>query len=101
MLYLLPGHDFNRPEETDMSGLHILNMDGKITVYSADKDAPAYKVGIRANDQILSLNGQDAASLPLQSIREMLKSKPGDEIKMQIKRGGQTNSVTFRLKRLL
>jgi TPR repeat protein len=101
MLYLLPGRDFNRPEETDMSGLHILNVDGRITVYSADKDTPAYKAGIRSDDQILSINGQDVASLPLKSIRETLKSNPGDEIKMQIKHGTETKFVTFRLKRLL
>ena len=101
LLYLLPGHDFDRPEEDDMSGLHLLKIDGKIAVNYIDENAPGYRAGIRADDQILSINGADAASLHLKSIREMLKTKPGDEIKMQIKHGAQTNSVTFRLKRLL
>jgi predicted metalloprotease with PDZ domain len=101
MLYLLPGQDFNRPDEDDMSGLSFMKIDGKITAYSVDKDSPAYQAGIRANDQILSLNGQDTASLHLKSIRDTLKTKPGDEIKMLVKHGTQTNSVQFRLKRLL
>ena len=84
-----------------MSGLHLLKIDGIITAYSVDKDSPAFLAGIRANDQIIFLNGQDAASLHLKSIRDTLKTKPGDEIKMQVKRGPQTNSVQFHLKRLL
>ncbi len=101
MLYLLPGRDFDRPEEYDMSGLHLLKIDEKITVRLADEDAPGFQAGIRANDQILSINGTNASTLHLKSIYETLKAKPGNEIKMQVKHGDQTNSVTFRLKRLL
>ena len=101
LLYLLPGRDFDRPEEYGMSGLGLQKIDGKIVAFSVDEDAPAFQSGIRVNDQILSLNGQDAASLPLKAIYETLKSKPDNEIKMQIKHGAKTNSVTFRLKRLL
>jgi TPR repeat protein len=101
MLYLQPGRNFARPEEDDMSGLRFLTISGKITVGRADDDSPAYVAGIRTGDEILSLNGHDAASLPLQSIRDTLKTKPGDEITMQIKHGEQTNSVKFLLKRLL
>jgi hypothetical protein len=101
MLYLLPGRDFNRSEEYDMSGLELVRIDGKMTVRLSYKYSPAYQAGIRANDQIISINGQDAASLPLKTTYETLKAKPGNVIKMQIKHGDQTNSVTFRLKRLL
>lgn len=101
MLYLAPGKRFAIPDEFDMSGLFLLDTGGKITVYSVAEDSPAFAAGIRAHDQILSLNGRDAAVLNLKSIRDALKTKPGDKIKLRVKRSGQINSASFVLKRLL
>jgi hypothetical protein len=101
MLYLAPGKRFAIPDEYDMSGLFLLDTGGKISVYSVAEDSPAFAAGIRAHDQILSLNGKDATSLNLKSIRDALKTKPGDEIKLSVKHDSKINSVTFVLKRLL
>jgi predicted aspartyl protease len=100
-LYLVPGRHFNDPDEHDMSGLHLLQIDGRVTVYSADNDSPASAAGIKPNDQILSINGQPASSFHLASIRDLLRTKPGDEIKLQLKRGDEAREVSFRLKRFL
>jgi len=101
MLYLAPGKRFAIPDEYDMSGLFLLDTGGKITVYSVAEDSPAFAAGIRAHDQILSLNGRDTAVLNLKSIRDTLKANPSDEIKLQVKHDAQTNTVSFVLKRLL
>ena len=101
ILYLAPGKHFATPDEYDMSGLSLLDLGGKITVYSVAEDSPAFAAGIRANDQILSINGQKTASMHLKSIREILKSKPGDEITLEVKHDAETTRVKFQLKRML
>jgi hypothetical protein len=101
MLYLAPGKSFAVPDEYDMSGLSLLDIGGKIIVYSVAEDSPAFAAGIRANDQLLSINGQKTSSLHLKSIREILKSKPGDDITLEIKHDADNTRVKFQLKRLL
>jgi predicted aspartyl protease len=101
VLYLAPGSRFAAPDEFDMSGLSLLDIGGKVTVYSVEENSPAFEAGVRADDQILSINGKKAASLRLRSIHEMLKAGPGEEITLETKRGGESRPVKFNLRRLL
>jgi PDZ domain/Sel1 repeat len=98
-LYLVPGRDFNRPDEEDMSGLELWKIGGKILVEPVDKDSPASRAGMAAGDEIISVNGREAASLSLREIRQILRSNPGDRVTIQAARQGKTETFTFLLKR--
>ena len=40
----------------DLSGLHLLHIDGATTVHSDGQESPAAKAGVQAKDVILRIN---------------------------------------------
>jgi C-terminal processing protease CtpA/Prc len=98
-MYLQKGLAFDKPDETDMSGLHLWVVKGQATVRVVDKDSPAETAGIRADDVILKVGQQSAAKVDIIDLRELLMSGDGKEIKLTIKRGEEEKVASFRLKR--
>jgi TPR repeat protein len=98
-LYLVRGRDFDHPDEADMSGLRIWMIGGKILVESVEKDSPAARVGMATGDEIISVNGREAASLGLREISLVLKSNPGDRVSIQVIRTGKNETFAFVLER--
>lgn len=60
---------------------------------------PAAKTGIRAGDIILSVDGISTQQMPIKSVSEKLKGKPGTELTLKIDRYGETEPLQFTLKR--
>ncbi|MCW3161292.1 PDZ domain-containing protein [Chryseobacterium oryctis] len=58
------------------------------------KDSPAYFAGLKQNDRLLSINGNNTADMTLEKIMEMMKSSEGRTIEMVIQR--KTEKLTFR-----
>jgi len=98
-LYLQKGQAFDKPDEIDMSGLHLWRLNGQTAVHSVDKDSPAEAAGIKAEDVVLKVGEKKAAEVDICDLRDLLKSGDGKEIKMTIKRGGEEKAASFRLKR--
>jgi len=48
-MYLKKSRQFDKVEEADMSGLHLLRIENKTVVYSVDVNSPAQKVGIKTD----------------------------------------------------
>jgi len=101
VLYLVPGQHFRDPDEQNMSGMYPVRLAGKTVIYSVDQGSPAFEAGVRQDDQIISINGQDAAALKLKTIGEMLKSQPGAAIAVEIRRNEKVLQFAFELKRSL
>ena len=99
MLYLQPGHRFFMPDQEDMSGLHLLREGESTIVYSVDENSPAYNKGIRPEDIIGIVDGQKASSLTMRAIRRILRSRDGEEVDMQVKRGDNVLNIAFALKK--
>jgi 2-alkenal reductase len=69
-----------------------------ITVNAVVPDSPAQSAGIRNGDIITKVNDQQIDQQhPLNSL--MLKSRPGDRVKLSFIRGGQTQTVDITLGR--
>lgn len=61
-----------------------------------DDDSPAAKAGLKENDVITEVNGK--AVQTVKDIKDQLKDlKPGDDVKLQYKRNGATQSATVHI----
>lgn len=64
-------------------------------------NSPADKVGLRKGDVILSVNRKDISSYSLQQITQMINTKPGKRIQLEIDRQGSFLKFAFELKKVL
>jgi S1-C subfamily serine protease len=60
--------------------------------------APAAQAGIKTGDLIIGLDGKKIRN-PSELSLTVLTKKPGDEVKVELKRGGSTRTVTVKLGR--
>ena len=75
-------------------GVQSLSTDGQsgITILGTFENGPARAAGIQNNDIILALN--EAPTLSLKALRSaMLAHKPGDTVKVKLRRAGETMEV--------
>lgn len=101
MLYVEPGMTFSTSDKEDMSGLHLLRDHKTTFVYSVDENSPAFAIGIKPKDIIEFINGQEADSLTMKSIREMLQSHDGERVSIKVRRGNNALELQFALKKAL
>ena len=100
-MYLQKGQAFDKPDEIDMSGLHLWRVESRTVVHSVDKSSPAEAAGIRPEDVVLKVGETSATEMDIYDLRDLLKSGDGKEIRMTIKRGEEEKAVTFKLKKQL
>jgi hypothetical protein len=96
-LCLRKGEDFDKPDLTNLSGLHILRTENQIVVHSVDDGSVAHKAGIQAGDVILKVDGEDIESKRIQSLRRRFYQR-GKVVKLALQRGEQQMEVTIELK---
>jgi carboxyl-terminal processing protease len=84
-----------------MSGLHLLKRDGAVVVHSVDKDSPAARSGLEANDVLLKLDETLANTLSLVQVRDLLRSEDGRIVNIIFRRGEQAYRVPLQLKKKL
>jgi predicted metalloprotease with PDZ domain len=99
LLHLAPGKHFADAEEASLSRMLPVEVAGKIVVSSVEQGSPAFRAGIRQDDQIVSINGEEASSLGLKPLRQLLQAKPGTELRVVVKRGEETRHFEFVLER--
>lgn len=61
------------------------------------KDSPAYKAGLKKDDQLIAINGKKTSEMTLNKIMELMKSEEGKSISMTIDRKGQELKFSFTL----
>ena len=98
-IYLKKGSQFNKIDEEDMSGLHLLRISGKTVVHIVDEASPAGNAGIIAGDIIVKVEGKEAQSYDMGQLRQLLKSEDGRSITMTIQRDDDLKKVVFVLKK--
>lgn len=98
-LYFQPNLYFQTAFEYPVSGMKLKVQDKKVMVANIIKTCDAYRLGIRENDTILSVNG--IKSNDLSRYREMLK-KEGANVSVQFSHpDGTRKKIRFKLHRLL
>ena len=65
---------------------------GAILVTTAYEDAPAYKAGIRDNDQIVKVDGKDISDMDLSAAVALIKGDKGTTVELEVlKESGEIN----------
>ncbi|SKC71445.1 carboxyl-terminal processing protease [Ohtaekwangia koreensis] len=63
------------------------------------KDFPAYRSGIKVGDEIISVDGKDVQGKSTSDVSALLKGQPKTEIEIKVRRYGQKDDLTFKIKR--
>jgi hypothetical protein len=100
-MHIKPGARFKVPDETDMSGLHLLRREGLITALAVDAGSPADQAGMLAGDVIAAVPGQPEAERDLVALRRLLRSGAGRRVALSVLREGRAIPVELRLHKAL
>jgi outer membrane lipoprotein-sorting protein/predicted aspartyl protease len=98
-MYLKKGEQFNRKDESGMSGFSLILNSGILTVYSTYKLSPAEKAGIKAGDKIVQIEGKDANNYNMKQLKQLFRSGDRRKINLQIERDGELKEIVITLKR--
>jgi hypothetical protein len=99
VLYLKPNNAFNNEFIFPLSGIKLVYENGKIVIYTVDETSPAYEMGIREGDEIISINGDSSGNI--KTYNRVLKRENAD-VSLKIKHAdGETKSHSLKLIRLL
>lgn len=86
----------------DRSGVWINKSDTGYRVVNVTAGTPADQAGLKAGDEIVSVDGKAATSVPVYELRARLRNDaPGTVVKFGVKRGGETKDVSVTLKDLI
>lgn len=92
---------FNESLDSSFEGIgtEIGIEEQKIIIVSPYKDSPAEKAGLKAKDEIISVNGELVKGLNVQEVSVKIRGKKGTKVKLEIKRPGVAKHLTFDIKR--
>lgn len=92
---------FNQTLESSFEGIgaEVGMVDGKIVIISPFKNSPAEKAGIKANDQILKIDGTSVEGLDLSKATAKIRGKKGTTVTLEIARNGLKEPLTIKVER--
>lgn len=67
-------------------GIQIAVKDGKLTVIAPLEDTPAEKAGLKADDEILEIDGKSTKGITVDKAADLIRGKEGTSVKLLIKR---------------
>lgn len=79
----------------------IYSLEPSYEVAEIRPDSPAEIAGLEVGDEIIELNGRPVYRYDLKKITEILSSKEGKKIKLEVIRRGMPLEIEFRLERIL
>ncbi|MEE9275306.1 MAG: S41 family peptidase [bacterium] len=80
-------------------GIEITIRDRVLTVVTPIEDTPAFRVGIKAGDQIIQVEGKNIKELSLQEAVHLLRGKPGTKVRITVRRKGEKKLLDFTITR--
>ncbi len=80
-------------------GMEIGMRNNQITVISPMDNSPAQKAGVKAGDIIIKIDRENVSDISLENISRRLRGPMGSEVKLIIKRPGDTGEITMIIER--
>lgn len=80
-------------------GTQIAIKDGKLVVISPIEDSPAEKAGIKADDEILEINGESTKGISIEKAADKIRGEKGTTVNLLIKRKSEPNPIKFSIVR--
>jgi carboxyl-terminal processing protease len=80
-------------------GIEVETRNEQLVVLSPIEGSPAERAGIESGDVIVSVDGKDAASQPLDRLVKHLRGVPGGHVKLGVRRQGTSQLLSFDLVR--
>jgi carboxyl-terminal processing protease len=80
-------------------GIEVEVRGDQLIVLAPIEGSPAERAGIRSGDIIVSVQGKDPGSEPLDRLIKKLRGAPGSHVKVGIRRAGVPDALTFDLVR--
>jgi hypothetical protein len=103
-IILKPSKKFKEPFNYDMSGIDVNTPLPGFPLYiiaNITESSPAYVAGLKKDDQLVAIDGRNAADYSLNDIIMMFQSRHGKKIKITVKRNDQTVKTTLILQRVI
>jgi carboxyl-terminal processing protease len=80
-------------------GIEVEHRNDQLIVLAPIEGSPAYRAGIRSGDWIVTVNGRDPSSEPLDKLVKRLRGSPGSHVKLTVRRKSVNEPLTFDLVR--
>jgi carboxyl-terminal processing protease len=80
-------------------GIEVETRNDQLVVLAPIEGSPAERAGIRSGDVIVSVDGREAASQPLDKLVKHLRGAPGGHVKIGLRRQGVPELLSFDLVR--
>jgi carboxyl-terminal processing protease len=68
-------------------GIQIGTRDDKLLIIAPIEDTPADHAGLKANDEILEIDGKSAKGMSVKDAADIIRGEKGSQVKLVIKRG--------------
>jgi hypothetical protein len=102
LLWLQPNKQAYEPDIFDRSGLWISRAaNGRTFIMDVTTGSAASRAGIAPDEEILKVNGRPANRIPIEALREQLKSAVGTQITLLLKNRMGRRQVSITLEELL
>lgn len=101
-LWIRPNALFKDPFEHDMCGMEMLASGAdfrRYTILRIQAGSPAAEAGLRANDELLSVNLLPVGSMTLTQLSRLFHSADGRRLLLIVQRDGELVTATVHLKR--
>ncbi len=91
--------EYDVPFEDDMSGITWVPQGNRYAVWQVRADSPADTAGLRADDELIAIDGVDASSIRFGDLYDRMRSGDGVEVELELRRGDERIAVVLTLKR--
>lgn len=101
-VYFSKNGEFRRQFEADMTGIDLIVKGRFLDTLMIDyitHGSPADKIGLKAGDQVVSINAHTLGTNSFGQIQSLLKGRNGKKLKFKIIREGRRERYILRLKR--
>ncbi|WP_010676840.1 S41 family peptidase [Bacillus timonensis] len=92
---------FNDSLESSFEGIgaEVSMMEGKVTIVAPFKDSPAEKAGLKPNDQIIKIDGENIEGLDLYEAVLKIRGEKGTIVTLQVMRPGVQDLMDVKVTR--